>query len=38
MRPEFDCVIVGAGLVGAATATALSRQGLRVAVIEKRSR
>ncbi|MCZ6665456.1 MAG: FAD-dependent oxidoreductase, partial [Gammaproteobacteria bacterium] len=37
MRPEFDCVIVGAGLVGAATATALSRQGLRVAVIEKRS-
>lgn len=34
--PDFDCVVVGGGLVGAAAAVALSRQGCRVAVIEKR--
>lgn len=37
MNPErFHAVVVGAGLVGAATALALSRQGLRVALIEHR--
>jgi 2-octaprenyl-6-methoxyphenol hydroxylase len=37
MTPErFHAVVVGAGLVGAATALALVRQGLRVALIERR--
>ncbi len=37
MNPErFQAVVVGAGLVGAATALALGRQGLRVALIEHR--
>lgn len=37
MNPErFHAVVVGAGLVGAATALALARQGLRVALIERR--
>ena len=37
MPPDFDCVVVGAGLVGAAAAVALSRQGCHVTVVEKRS-
>lgn len=32
---RFQAVVVGAGLVGAATALALGRQGLRVALIER---
>ncbi|MDP2265243.1 MAG: FAD-dependent oxidoreductase, partial [Thiobacillus sp.] len=32
---RYQVVIVGAGLVGAAAALALSRQGLRVALIER---
>jgi 2-octaprenyl-6-methoxyphenol hydroxylase len=36
MNPQrFQAVVVGAGLVGAATALALGRQGLRVALIER---
>ncbi len=36
MNPErFQVVVVGAGLVGAATALALGRQGLRVALVER---
>ncbi len=36
MQPDYDCVVVGAGLVGAAQALALSRHNLKVAVIEVR--
>ncbi len=36
MPPDFDCVVVGAGLIGAATAVALCRHGLEVAVVERR--
>lgn len=36
MQADFDCIIVGAGLVGTALAVALSRQGMEVAVIEQR--
>lgn len=36
MQPDFDCVIVGAGLVGTALAVALSRAGIDVAVVERR--
>ena len=32
---RYQAVIVGAGLVGAAAALALGRQGLRVALIER---
>lgn len=32
---RYQAVVVGAGLVGAATALALSRQGLRVALVER---
>ncbi len=32
---DFDCVVIGGGMVGAASALALAEQGLRVAVIEK---
>jgi len=32
---DFDCVVIGAGMVGAASALALAEQGLTVAVIEK---
>lgn len=35
-RARYQVVVVGAGLVGAATALALARQGLRVALIEQR--
>jgi 2-octaprenylphenol hydroxylase len=34
---RYQAVIVGAGLVGAAAALALSRQGLRVALVERQS-
>lgn len=34
---RYQAVVVGAGLVGAATALALSRQGLRVALVERAS-
>ena len=33
-RAGFDCLVVGAGLVGAACALALARGGLRVALVE----
>lgn len=33
---DFDCVVVGGGMVGAATALAIAEQGLRVAVVEKK--
>jgi 2-octaprenyl-6-methoxyphenol hydroxylase len=36
VQPDHDCVVVGAGLVGAAQAFALSRLGLNVAVIDTR--
>tara|TARA_R110000868_G_scaffold350876_2_gene612229 strand:+ start:1384 stop:2562 length:1179 start_codon:yes stop_codon:yes gene_type:complete len=32
---QFDCVVVGAGMVGAASALSLAELGLKVAVIEK---
>jgi len=32
---DFDCVVIGGGMVGAASALALAEQGLKVAVIEK---
>lgn len=34
MQPDFDCVVVGAGLVGAAQALALRRYDLSVLVVE----
>ena len=37
MRPEFDAVIVGAGLVGSACALALARAGAKVCLIEARA-
>ncbi len=36
MKPRFHALIVGAGLVGSATALALARAGLNVALIEPR--
>ncbi len=36
MNTEFDCAVVGAGVVGAVAALALARQGTRVAVIDAR--
>jgi 2-octaprenyl-6-methoxyphenol hydroxylase len=35
--PEYDCIIVGGGLVGACLALALSRLELRLALIERRA-
>ncbi|WP_280398597.1 NAD(P)/FAD-dependent oxidoreductase [Nocardia carnea] len=35
MATEVDAVVVGAGIVGAATAVALTRSGLRVAVLDR---
>ncbi|NUP25968.1 MAG: FAD-binding oxidoreductase [Nocardia sp.] len=35
MRSEVDAVVIGAGIVGAATATALTRAGSRVAVLDR---
>ncbi len=35
MNPSYDAVIIGAGIVGAACAYELSREGLRVAVVER---
>jgi len=32
---DFDCVVIGGGMVGAASALALAEQGLQVAVVEK---
>lgn len=37
MRPDIDCVVVGAGLVGAAQALALQQLGLKVVVIDTRN-
>lgn len=34
MRPDFDVVVIGGGLVGAAAAIALARIGLKLAVVE----
>lgn len=34
---QFDCVVVGAGMVGAASALSLAELGLKVAVIEKKA-
>ncbi|MDA0823119.1 MAG: FAD-dependent monooxygenase [Proteobacteria bacterium] len=36
MQLDYDCVVIGAGLVGAAQALALRRLGLSVAVVESR--
>lgn len=36
MQPDFDCVVIGAGLVGAAQALALQRLGLNVLSIDAR--
>jgi 2-octaprenyl-6-methoxyphenol hydroxylase len=36
MRPRFHAAVVGAGLVGSATALALARAGLNVALVEPR--
>lgn len=36
MRPEVDVLVVGAGIVGLATAAALARRGRRVLVLERR--
>lgn len=38
MNPEFDCAIVGAGIVGLAHALAASRAGLRTIVIDREDR
>jgi FAD dependent oxidoreductase TIGR03364 len=35
MQRQFDCLIVGAGIIGLAHALAASRQGLRVGVLER---
>lgn len=35
LRPRYDAVVVGAGIVGLTTAYGLSRAGLRVAVVER---
>ncbi|MGR8921619.1 MAG: FAD-dependent oxidoreductase, partial [Gammaproteobacteria bacterium] len=37
MQPDSDCLIVGAGLVGSATALALARLGFDVRVLERRA-
>ncbi len=37
MPAEYDCVIVGAGLVGAAAAVLLAGRGFRVALLERRA-
>lgn len=37
MLPDYDCLVVGGGLVGAAQALALCDSGLRVAVVEARA-
>ncbi|MEQ8661686.1 MAG: FAD-dependent oxidoreductase, partial [Gammaproteobacteria bacterium] len=36
MPPEYDCIVVGAGLVGSATACLLAARGRRVLVVERR--
>ena len=36
-RPQFDVIVVGAGMVGAALALALGRQGFRVALVDARA-
>ena len=36
--PDYDCVVVGAGISGAAAAQALQSKGLRVLVVEARNR
>ena len=37
MKQEFDAMVLGAGMVGAATALMLARNGLQVALIERES-
>ncbi|MEQ8492682.1 MAG: FAD-dependent monooxygenase [Gammaproteobacteria bacterium] len=37
MPPEFDCIVVGAGLVGSAAACTLAASGRRVLVVERRA-
>jgi 2-octaprenyl-6-methoxyphenol hydroxylase len=38
VRAEFDCVIVGGGLVGTTAAVLLGKRGLSVAVLERRAK
>jgi FAD dependent oxidoreductase TIGR03364 len=38
MQRDFDCLVVGAGIIGLAHALAATRQGLRVAVLERETR
>jgi FAD dependent oxidoreductase TIGR03364 len=38
MERQFDCLVVGAGIIGLAHALAASRQGLRVGVLEREAR
>jgi FAD dependent oxidoreductase TIGR03364 len=38
MERQFDCLIVGAGIIGLAHALAAARQGLRVGVLEREAR
>ena len=38
MERDFDCLVVGAGIIGLAHALAAARQGLRVAVLERDAR
>ena len=38
MDRHFDCLIVGAGIIGLAHALAAARQGLRVAMLDREAR
>src|ERR1035441_8727028 len=38
MEREFDCLVVGAGIIGLAHALAAARLGLRVGVLEREAR
>ncbi|HID48091.1 MAG TPA: FAD-dependent oxidoreductase, partial [Chromatiales bacterium] len=37
-RNDFEVIVTGAGMVGAALALALGRQGFRVALVDRRRR